>query len=63
MAGQELLGTAEVGIRGIRVFVARGEKDFGGRYEENLNDVGLASAHVIGAVGHSIRGAAAGSTG
>jgi hypothetical protein len=46
MASQEVFGAAEIGIRGIRVFVARGEEDFGGGNQENLAGALLATRHV-----------------
>lgn len=36
MAGEELFGAAEVGVRRARVLVARGEEDLGGGDEEDL---------------------------
>jgi hypothetical protein len=42
MAGQEVFRAAEIGIRGIGIFVARGEEDLGGGNQENLVDVVLA---------------------
>ena len=45
MAGQEVFRAAEVGIRGVRVFVAGGEEDLGGGDQEDLVDVASARGH------------------
>ena len=36
MAGEEFLGAAEVGIRGVRVAIAGSQEDFGGGNQEDL---------------------------
>jgi hypothetical protein len=43
MAGEEVLGAAEVGVRGVCFLVAGGEEDFGGGDEEHLDAHSLSS--------------------